>query len=100
MYRRSYHSLSRQHCTCVQCVKLVTFILYDIVLFVCQGISVPEKRQLVTEDGKKKVMYGARQRKQKKKQEDGDETSPAQSSMATGQDDSMSEQAPDEVGST
>ena len=45
-------------------------------------------------------MYGARQRKQKKKQEDGDETSPAQSSMATGQDDSMSEQAPDEVGST
>ena len=65
------------------------------ILFV--GISVPEKRQLVAEEGKKKVKYGARQRKQKKKAEGGDETPPGQSNTATTQDGSISEQGPDEV---
>ena len=55
------------------------------------------------DEGKKKVMYGARQRKQKKKLEEGAETPPAQSRTTTGQDGSssfMSEHAPDEVSPT
>lgn len=41
------------------------------------GISVPEKRQVTAEEGKKKVLYGARQRRNKKKGEIGEESATA-----------------------
>ena len=43
------------------------------------GISVPEKAQAVGEEGKKKVRYVGKQRKNKKKEDAGDESSPTQS---------------------
>lgn len=53
------------------------------------GISVPEKRAGVAdEQGKKKVMYGARQRKNKKKQDES--STSAQSAEATETQDSSS----------
>ena len=63
------------------------------------GISVPEKRQ---DEGQKKIRYGARQRKNKKKSESGDETSTAPLDDITTQDTSPTnpDQAADEVKST
>ena len=62
------------------------------------GITVPEKRQGLAEEGKKKVVYVSRQRKNKRKQDTNDETSTGQLDAGETPSSSLpSEQPGDEV---
>ena len=67
-------------------------------MIVCVGISVPEKRAGATdEQGKKKVIYGARQRKSKKKQDEASSSAQSAETAETQDDSSTTKQSEAEL---